>query len=254
MFTAVRNVISNSMHDGRWRVAAHKAFVRVAERPGRVGAAEAQAWARARATSAAALAEPVDPELWREAREVADRMRTEGTAQLAALGSPFGGPGDYALLYFLVRQRKPAVVVETGVAAGWSSRAILEALEVNGAGHLWSSDFPYLKLEDPSRHVGCLVPERLKDRWTLLLDGDRRNLPAILDTCGPVDLFHYDSDKSRRGREWAMAQVPDRLSSRAVVVVDDIGDNLFFADHVAATGATAEVVEFGGKYLGILGW
>ena len=53
-----------------------------------------------------------------------------------------GGGGNFILLYFLTRKFNK-VVVETGVAAGWSSLAILGAFEKNGEGKLYSSDFPY---------------------------------------------------------------------------------------------------------------
>src|SRR5690348_12083796 len=49
-----------------------------------------------------------------------------------------GEPEIVRAVYCLVRHLKPLKVVETGVARGVTSRFILEALERNGAGHLWS--------------------------------------------------------------------------------------------------------------------
>jgi hypothetical protein len=146
---------------------------------------------------------------------------------------------------------KPRVAVETGVAAGWTSRAILEAQQRNARGQLWSSDFPYLKNDDPTSSIGCLVPESLRAGWYLRIEGDRRNLPEILNECGPIDLFHYDSDKSFNGRNWAMKTVASSLHQRSVVVMDDIQDNMFFARFVLRSGYRWMVIRSGGKYVGI---
>lgn len=45
-------------------------------------------------------------------------------------------------LYTIIRIRKPDIVVETGVAQGVSSTFILQALEDNGRGQLYSIDLP----------------------------------------------------------------------------------------------------------------
>ncbi len=87
--------------------------------------------------------------------------------------------------------------MKPGVAAGWSSCAILEALEVNGSdGRLFSSDFPYIRQRDSAAEIGTLVPAKFRERWRLAVDGDRVNLPRFLDEIKTIDLFHYDSDKS----------------------------------------------------------
>ena len=66
--------------------------------------------------------------------------------------------GDAAFcraLWCLIRHTKPERVVETGVAHGTTSRVILEAMERNQVGHLWTSTFRRLnttcanRLESP---------------------------------------------------------------------------------------------------------
>ena len=52
--------------------------------------------------------------------------------KLSKLEVSLGGGGNYILLYFLIIKFKPQNVVETGVAAGWSSLFILRALKKNG--------------------------------------------------------------------------------------------------------------------------
>lgn len=53
-----------------------------------------------------------------------------------------GDAGLVRTIWCLVRHLKPKRVVETGVAHGVTSRFVLEALERNGSGHLWSIDLP----------------------------------------------------------------------------------------------------------------
>ena len=54
-----------------------------------------------------------------------------------------GGASHIHLLYDCVRLSKAKKVVETGVAYGWSSLAILKALSLTNNGKLFSVDMPY---------------------------------------------------------------------------------------------------------------
>ena len=123
-----------------------------------------------------------------------------GFAGPAILGRPVYPGERHAFSCFLTRLLTPDVIVETGVADGWSSHAFLAGSNDNGAGHLYSSDFPYFRESDPERTIGRLVPAELKGRWTLLTAGDEKNMPQVLDSVTSVYLFHYDSDKRPVGR------------------------------------------------------
>ena len=109
------------------------------------------------------------------------------------------------LLYFLIRKFNLINIVETGVAAGWSSLAILKAFKKNGKGKLYSSDFPYFRLENPEKYIGYLAKdESNKDNWFLDIRGDDIALPEIVKKLdnNTIDLFHYDSDKSYDAKKW----------------------------------------------------
>ena len=54
-------------------------------------------------------------------------------------------------LYFLVRELKPEKIIETGVHRGVSSLFILQALEDNGKGELYSIDLPLAEYNTDSR-------------------------------------------------------------------------------------------------------
>jgi hypothetical protein len=120
-------------------------------------------------------------------------------------------------------------------------------------GALYSSDFPYFRLRDPQRYVGLVVEQSLRGRWKLMIEGDRKNLRRIVRECRSIDVFHYDSDKTYAGREYGLTLVTPKLSARAVVLMDDIQDNLFFRDYVGATSTPFAVVEFEGKFTGVVG-
>lgn len=197
--------------------------------------------------------EALDAPLRTQAEEFATALECRARPILADIGLPMGGGGHYALLYFLTRFTRPNVVVETGVAAGWSSAAVLQALEDVGSGELHSSDFPYFRLPNPERLVGILVDENLKTRWHLHVRGDRLNLPSIMSVIDRIDLLHYDSDKSVRGRGRAMRLAVPMLSPSAIVVIDDVQDNHHFRRLVSDLNWDFWIAPLSGKYLGLTG-
>ena len=90
------------------------------------------------------------------------------------------------------RVLQPIVVVETGVALGFTSGTILHQLEANGCGRLYSIDLPALQW-DPDEAIGRAVPEELKHRWELTLEDSRDVLGAIAARVSPIDIFLHDS-------------------------------------------------------------
>ena len=125
--------------------------------------------------------------------------------------------------------------METGVAAGWTSLAVLEALKKNGDGNLYSSDFSYFRLENLDKYVGNSVESSaLKMRWNLDIRGDEFALPNIISLLGDkkINLFHYDSDKSYQGRKFALRTIKSNLANDCIIIFDDIQDNLHFKELV----------------------
>src|SRR5690349_6830482 len=97
------------------------------------------------------------------------------------------------LAYSLVRERRPATVIETGVARGITSAAVLRALHENGFGELHSIDLPPPRMLDAGL-VGSAVPEELKPRWHYHWGSAKRLLPAVLARSTGPRLFIHDSD------------------------------------------------------------
>ena len=72
----------------------------------------------------------IDSSLYSEIYEEVKLIEKEAMKKLSKLEVSLGGGGNYILLYFLIIKFKPQNVVETGVAAGWSSLFILRALKM----------------------------------------------------------------------------------------------------------------------------
>jgi predicted O-methyltransferase YrrM len=249
----IRAILKQSLKPGRFGVMVKKVWRRVTNRVRPGAEAELQAWLRANEVDYVAYAKSIDAALWAESEAASQTIAADATRVLATIPHQLGGGGAYPFLYFVTRLIKPEVVVETGVAAGFSSYAFLAALEANGSGKLYSSDFPYFRIPEPEKYIGIVVPAHLRPRWELLVEGDEANLPAIVQRAGPIGLFHYDSDKTVEGRAFAMAQVRGHLAKNGVVIMDDIQDNAFFRDLVATHPGEWRVFGFQGKYVGLLG-
>lgn len=245
----IRNILRNA-RDPR---VARELITKVRRRREPNRRAEATRWARERAVSIDGWCTTIDSNLWKEVSTSCEDLARDARSRLEQLGLEMGGGGAYPLLMFITRLLKPKVVLETGVAAGWSSRSILEALQRNGSGKLYSTDFPYFRHQDPEEHIGWVVPTELKVGWHLDIRGDRIALPGIVTSLDEIDMFHYDSDKSYRGRSFAMTCISKKLSPQAVVIMDDIQDNLYFHDFVRDNTSNPIVFEFEGKFIGAVG-
>jgi len=202
------------------------------------------------------LCQSIDSLLYDEVKSDTSFIEKESKEKLSKLNVSFGGRGNYILLYFLIRKFKLLNIVETGVAAGWTSLAILRALKKNGNGHLFSSDFPYFRLENPEKYIGYLAEsESNKNDWFLDIRGDDIALPEIIKQMGnkSIDLFHYDSDKSYSGRANALNALSSKINSKTIIIFDDIQNNLHFKDFVEKNNKDFCVFEFDGKFTGITG-
>jgi hypothetical protein len=98
------------------------------------------------------------------------------------------------ILYVIIRIIKARNVIETGVANGVSSCFILQALEDNGGGKLYSIDIPAL-ITKPDGKCGWLIPGYLKHRWTLILGRTAKKLVPLLRSLDhkKIDFFISDS-------------------------------------------------------------
>jgi len=183
-------------------------------------------------------------------------IENEAKEKLLKLNVNIGGSGNYVLLYFLVIKFRPNYIVETGVAAGWSSLAILRGLKKNNTGYLFSSDLPYYRIKNPNQYIGYLAKnEENKKNWYLDIRGDDLALPEISKRIAneKINLFHYDSDKSYYARNKALNILSSNIDSETIIIFDDIQDNVHFKNLVKKTKQKYCILEFQNKFVGILG-
>lgn len=131
------------------------------------------------------------------------------------------------MCYAVARATRPAVVLETGVGFGVTSTFLLRALALNGTGELHSIDRPTPR-KGAGRWVGFLVPKDLRVRWKFHEGASLAVLPALLPSLGSVDMFLHDSRHTYRNILGELKLVEPCLSSRAVVMADDIERNVAF--------------------------
>lgn len=161
-----------------------------------------------------------------------------------------GGAGALDLIYHLCEFTQAKNTLETGVAYGWSSLAALLSLQKRN-GTLYSSDMPYLG-KDNDQFVGAVVPENLRSHWKLFRYADRESLPKIFKEQNEFDFVHYDSDKTYNGRIWAYAILWDKVRKGGIFMSDDIADNAAFMDYCIQNNRKPVIVEFDGKYAGVI--
>jgi predicted O-methyltransferase YrrM len=168
-----------------------------------------------------------------------DVLMEDISGRLAAqgLGSGRGTYGWYSdaeillcrAMWCTAIHTQPKVVIETGVAHGVSSRVVLEALRLNGHGHLWSVDLAHPLDHRLHATTGVAVTDECRDRWTYLEGTSRQRLPALVADVGQVDLFIHDSLHTAKNTLFEMEQVASVLSPSGIMLVDDIKSHTGFA-------------------------
>lgn len=160
--------------------------------------------------------------------------------RVAACPVVMGSGANLDLLHAVAEHFAARRVIETGVAYGWSSLALLLSLSSRG-GRLISNDMPYVE-RDNDRWVGCAVPDELHSGWELIRRADGEGLPRALRQLPEIDLCHYDSNKRYAARMWAYPLLWRALRPGGCFLSDDIGDNPAFRDFAAGLGQAPLVV------------
>ena len=148
--------------------------------------------------------------------------------------------GTLFSLYALIRYLKPNKVVQTGVASGVSSSLILLALKNNERGKLIDIDLPNRQKDGYQYKDGTLdtvftpegldpgwvVPQDLRERWSLHLGSSEEILPRI----GACDIFYHDSEHSYENMMFEYKWAYSHLSNHGILASDDIGWNNAWRD------------------------
>lgn len=156
------------------------------------------------------------------------------------------------ICYALARVSRPRIALETGVCYGVTSSYLLQALSKNGSGALHSIDLPPLaKKED--EYVGWLVPNGLRERWTLHRGTSRRLLLPLLRELGQIDLFVHDSLHTYRNMKLEFAAAWRALRGGGVLISDDIEGNRAFLELAQGDDVALSVVVRGDNKKTLLG-
>ncbi len=164
-----------------------------------------------------------------------DPIMADIGARLAARGlgsgrSTYGWYSDADSLlchavWCVVLHSRPDVVIETGVAHGVTSRIVLEALNRNGSGHLWSIDLPFPFDHQLRGQTGAAVPDTCRARWSYLEGTSHQQLPPLAAEVGHVEMFIHDSLHTAKNAAFEMEQAASIMSPGGVMLVDDIGSH-----------------------------
>ncbi len=146
-------------------------------------------------------------------------------------------------LYNFIREVEPEIMVETGVCNGFSSSVILKAMEDNEQGELYSVDFPVniddLESDDeksgavipPGKNSGWSVPDKLRDRWTLIEGDTYDETPKLLtELSSEVDIFLHDSGHSYETMMFEFSLAWRNLKDGGFLLADNIDFSDAFVD------------------------
>jgi hypothetical protein len=150
----------------------------------------------------------------------------------ALAGRPLGGFPRPSDLYVICRVLKPNVIIETGVASGLSSSHILQALEDNSAGKLYSIDLPNADNEALLKKVftrlpegkgsGWVIPDWLKGRWELRIGKSSDLLAPLLRELGSINLFLHDSEHSYENMMFEFGAAWPTIAEGGFLLSDDV--------------------------------
>ena len=119
---------------------------------------------------------------------------------------------------------KPEIIVETGVAFGKSTSYILQALDENNKGTLYSID-PLTRSWQSLEMIGSMIPNRLKNRWKLIEGKSSKRLEPLLNSLGSIDIFYHDSFHTYKNMMYEFRTSWPFIKKNGILIVDDVNYN-----------------------------
>jgi predicted O-methyltransferase YrrM len=148
------------------------------------------------------------------------------------------------LLKILVESRRPNVVIETGVANGASTRALLNEIEKLGIEcQLHSFDI------DPRVASSELIARK---NWHFHLIKDLSELTRDMNAIGEIDIFYHDSDHSYDNQFAEYMIAWKHLKPNGILISDDINWSNAFFDFCTNIGRSPLVLSGLTKYAGLV--
>lgn len=151
----------------------------------------------------------------------------------------------FSLLYVLVKSKKPQFAVETGVANGISTNAIMSALEHdNFTGSLHSFD---VLPETKDAYTG-------NGKWSFhLLDKKRthKKLFAAVGNSPLVDIWLHDSNHGYRWQKFEYLLALSRLNQNGILISDDIDTSPAWGETIPKYFKESFIIFDSRKFIGI---
>jgi predicted O-methyltransferase YrrM len=129
------------------------------------------------------------------------------------------------ILYIIMRKLKPSIVLETGTDWGFSSSFILQALEDNQMGNLYSIDF-----YQGDQQSGWIIPQKLRHRWHIISGKSSDHLFPTLKKLGSIDVFLHDSLHTYENMLWEYETAWPFIRKGGLLLSHDIPLNNAFSD------------------------
>ena len=130
------------------------------------------------------------------------------------------------VVYTVCKLLRPVTVIETGVGRGFTTSAILAALDENATGQLHSVELPSL-YRGHAEHVGESVPEYLRRRWSLAFGPTGIVLPHLLQRLGSVDVFLHDSATNYHNQRMEYEVAFDHMKCGGVLISGMVNNDAF---------------------------
>lgn len=155
-------------------------------------------------------------------------------------------------LFFLSIYTKPDLVIETGIANGFSSSYILLALNQINRGNLVSFDYLF-KSEQTIDSLGNAIPNYLKNRHNIILGDATKELKKFFSNNKAVDIFLHDSEHTYKHMMEEFQIVWPYIKNNGFLLSDDVSNNDAFLDFANKVGKIPNII-FGdkGNYFGLI--
>ena len=156
------------------------------------------------------------------------------------------------LLYLLCFVLKPSIVVETGVANGFSSSYILSAMEKVDHGKLFSID-GIIRPWHTAEKIGLAIPQHLKQRQNLILGNASVELKKLLDEINLIDIFIHDSSHTYQNMKNEFHIAWPHIREGGFLFSDDVSQHDAFLDFSDEINVKPIIIRKGqGSHVGLI--
>jgi len=156
------------------------------------------------------------------------------------------------LLYFISKYSKPDLIIETGLANGFSSSYLLLALEHNKHGNLISID-DIVRPWHTKEKMGLSIPKYLKKRHKVIIGNAPLKLKEILEEKKTVDIFIHDSSHTYQNMKKEFCIAWPHVKNGGFLLSDDVSQHDAFLDFADEIRTSCIIIKKeGGGHLGII--